>query len=171
VPDFNEDAFSFIPESECVPDASCQSLDTTTNEPDLMVRPAKAPAYVVRMSMYGLFVECKIIETRRSSHHEIVDYCKCGLRRFLNGQYASLMPSGMMVAYVRDGRTVASSLTPYLRDEATTYEVKMLPEARQSDEAIPPVYVSRHGRENVVVGAKRRSVGHIDIAHLWLHVA
>jgi hypothetical protein len=171
IPDFNEDAFSHIPESECVPDASAQPFDHTTNEPDLVVRPAKTPANVARTSMYGLYIECKIIEAKRSCHHEIVDYCKSGLQRFLDGRYASVMPSGMMVAYVRDGRTVSSCLIPYLRDQANTYEVRLLPEARQNDERTPPVYVSRHGRANVLVGAKRRPVGDIDIAHLWLHVA
>ena len=170
VPDFNDDAFVFIPESEGVPDWSGRPLDNTTNKPDLVVRPIKPPAGVVRTSTYGMFIECKILDRSRE-HHGIGDYCTSGLLKFVQGIYAAVMPSGMMVAYVRNRKSVPSCLTPHLRGNATRYEVKVLPEARWNDPRTPPVYVSRHGRTTVVVGATRRVPGDIDIAHLWLDVA
>jgi hypothetical protein len=63
----------------------------------------------------ALFVECKPVDKK---HPIRSDYCDAGLRRFIDGDYAWTMQEGMMVAYVRDGRTIAKSLVPELAKRA-----------------------------------------------------
>ncbi len=121
---------------------------------------------------YGMFVECKIIEHSKDDH-SIEHYCKNGLRRFVEGEYACVMPSGMMVAYVRKKKTIARHLTPYLQNRLHDYEVQSLPtlHPRRSSQTPPPVYVSTHGRSKALVGTRGRSPGVIENTHLWLDVA
>lgn len=171
VPGFTELVFQHIPESEGVPDCSGMPFKEGTKRPDLVFRPVRLPRGVVRSSTYGLFVECKIIHSSRD-HHGINDYIKDGLLRFISGDYAWMMPSGMMVAYVRNGKTVPSLLIPHLSKEEhrQAYKVKRLPSLRQgSPLRAPPTYVSLHGRTpHVQPGGL--SLGDIEIAHLWLDV-
>lgn len=169
IPDFTEDAFGWIPEGEGAPNSSGRPEKDTTKLPDLVVRPAKIPGYVVRTSMYGLFIECKIIH-RSTDHHGVGDYCDKGLIRFVDGTYAAVMRSGMMVAYVRNRETVVSCLTPHLLQNHELYEVKSLPSARKRESFKPIAYVSRHGRSTVAVGSRGRSPGDIEIVHIWLDV-
>lgn len=170
VPGFTECAFQHMPESEGVPDSSGSLANEHTKQPDLVFRPVIVPQDVLRTSTYGWFVECKILH-RSVDHHAVTDYCKDGLQRFIDGRYAYMMPSGLMLAYVRNRQKIPSVLVPYLRQasEHAHYEVKSLPEPWLAGDQVPGrpgVYVSRHGRSQVQVGT--RSPGNIAIAHLWL---
>jgi hypothetical protein len=168
---FTERAFQHIPEGEWVPECSDTPSDESNKCPDLVFRPVISPRGVIRTSTYGLFVECKIVH-RSTDHHGIFDYCNKGLLRFTKGRYAWMMPSAMMIAYVRNGKDVPSFLTPYLSIQKyqEDYEVKTLPTLRKGQELLkPPIYVSTHGRQSVKV--RERSPGDIEIAHLWLDVA
>ena len=59
----------------------------------------KRDQYAIRSDQDGLFVECKPID----GHHSIIScYCKKGLTRFINGDYAWAMQDALMVGYVDD---------------------------------------------------------------------
>lgn len=57
----------------------------------------------------ALVVECKPVD---KTHPAGRDYCDKGLHRFVNGDYAWTMQEALMVAYVRDGRRIATNLFP-----------------------------------------------------------
>lgn len=166
---FSERIFQHIPESEVTPNSSGRPLKSDIEKPDLVFRLAITPKGVARALNYGLFVECKIIHTS-TNHHSIKDYCgKNGLERFIDGRYAWTMPSGMMIAYVRNSNDIPDTLDPYLRDgaNASRLEVKQYPATPARGQNLRPlVYESVHGRSKVP-----RQPGDIKIAHLWLHVA
>jgi hypothetical protein len=77
--------------------------------PDLVFRPP-VPRDVRNSTDWGYFVECKIIDGAKS----IGLYCTEGITRFANGEYCARMPSGGMLAYVRDGSQPFGSLQPRL---------------------------------------------------------
>lgn len=76
-------------------------------QPDLTFRPLLRHG-VRNSGNWGWFVECKLINGGGS----VTRYCKHGVRRFIDGRYAARMPSGAMLAYVRDGRQPFDSLRP-----------------------------------------------------------
>ncbi len=80
--------------------------------PDLTFQPKNTPREVTHQSDWGLFAECKIVEPR--SDHSPGVYCQDGVGRFADGRYAKCMASGVMVAYVRDGRRPFATLKPLL---------------------------------------------------------
>ena len=61
----------------------------------------------------ALFVECKPVD---AAHAAGSAYCDDGLIRFVNGDYAWAMQDAMMLAYVRNGRTIAGHLTPAMAE-------------------------------------------------------
>ena len=79
--------------------------------PDLVFRPPIA-AGVCNRGDWGYFVECKVVDGAKS----IGLYCTQGIARFTSGEYAAWMPSGGMLAYVRDGArpfvSVRSTILP-----------------------------------------------------------
>lgn len=113
----------------------------------------------------GLFVECKIVGRSRPVGS---NYAKKGLLRFVDGDYAWAMPSGMMLAYVYGGKTVPGTLTPFLKKSANQpadpYLTRSLP---QRDRRLPGIFVSRHGRQWIYPGTGR-CPGDVTIMHLWL---
>ncbi len=64
--------------------------------PDLRVDLVDRPN-VVLLTDDGLFIECKPVD---AAHSIPAHYCRRGVRRFIEGEYAWAMPEGMMVAYV-----------------------------------------------------------------------
>jgi hypothetical protein len=119
--------------------------------PDLVFRPPTPPDARNR-SDWGYFVECKIIDGTKS----VGLYCKQGVARFTNGEYAAWMPSSALLAYVRDGSRPFATLQPHL---ATSFSTRSHA-ARVADAS-----VSVHGRGALPVPC-------VDIAllHLWLCV-
>jgi len=79
--------------------------------PDLSfkLRNGGAERRPVISSHEALFVECKPVD---AAHAAGSAYCDDGLIRFVNGDYAWAMQEAMMLAYVRNGRTIAKHLTP-----------------------------------------------------------
>lgn len=170
IPGFSQVYFGHITESERTPNASGIHTSSDLELPDLVFRPVRTPRNA-QTWRFGLFVECKIINCKQKGHKEW-NYCYEGLKRFITGAYASAMPSGMMIAYVRDGTDIPGTLTPYLGKQAQhqKLEVCQLPALRQGANSRPPdAYISIHGRAQVNFGGV--NVGDIKIAHLWLNVA
>lgn len=84
-------------------------------KPDLTFRP---PTYasVTNTTRWGWFVECKIINGAAS----VTAYRDKGVSRFSSGEYAAWMPSGAMLAYVRDGLEPLTALEQPLRENVGT---------------------------------------------------
>lgn len=121
-------------------------------QPDLAFRPPR-PAGVRNLGQWGLFVECKIIDD--AAHHTPRLYCTQGVARFTRGEYAPQMRSGMLLAYVRDGRRPHATLDPLLgADYATRSHAR-----GASDDLSRSVH-------------DRARVGCVEVAltHLWLPV-
>lgn len=90
--------------------------DSFRQSPDLTFQPKNTPREVTHIGEWGLFAECKIVEPR--SDHSPGVYCRDGVERFVDGRYAKSMSSGMMVAYVRDGRRPFATLKSLLGNAA-----------------------------------------------------
>jgi hypothetical protein len=80
-------------------------------KPDLVLFLLKRESLTILPSHDGIFAECKPVD---DDHPIGRDYCDGGIKRFVNGDYAWTMQEGMMVAYVRGGRTIAKDLAPVL---------------------------------------------------------
>jgi hypothetical protein len=80
-------------------------------KPDLVAFLMEREHLSVRPSQDALFAECKPVD---DAHQIGRDYCDSGIQRFVNGEYAWAMQEGMMIAYVRGGRTINTHLAPVL---------------------------------------------------------
>lgn len=111
---------------------------------------------------FPLTVECKLIDSDNGK--KIGLYCKDGISRFIDGRYAWYAREAFMLAYVRDGATIATCLTPQLikcqKKSPDLFQTEQLPQTVNT-----PSYElaqSRHGRQF------SGNPGSIDIWHLWL---
>lgn len=121
-------------------------------QPDLTFRPIVSVG-VRNRGDWGWFVECKIVNGKSS----VKRYCEKGVQRFVEGCYASRMPSAAMFAYVRDGSDPHGSLRPLLTGRYGDAKVAA-PEPSNSLEVR-----SQHNRS----GATPRCCP-IELTHLWL---
>lgn len=143
------------------------SGDSVQKQPDLMIRLRQLHPGAPGSSRWAAVFECKIVD--RS--HPVRLYCREGVSRFVEGDYAWAMPSAMMVAYARDSETVEGSLTPYLAKHQESgsdpFATRNLPTRRlELSGAEPWVYASSHDRRwKHTNGALP---GPIEILHLWL---
>ena len=125
--------------------------DGVDRAPDLVMRP---PALNVRRrNDWGAFIECKIIGPE--GHHSPREYCVNGVARFVQGHYAPRMPSGTMLAYVRDRRTPHASLSPILGEPPYN--------TRRHDVVTTDTSRSEHYR-----GSQPAPCVTITLTHLWL---
>ncbi|MBC7821320.1 MAG: hypothetical protein IAG10_30910 [Planctomycetaceae bacterium] len=118
----------------------------------------------------ALFVECKPVDAKHAAGGK---YCDKGLIRFVNGDYAWAMQEGMMLAYVRDGRTIAGHLIPVMSDPArmTSLAINQLPNPSLVPDAAAnsraeAIYVSQHCRSFSWPDNKGQATD-ITIYHLW----
>lgn len=126
------------------------------NRPDLSIH------LTCRPSRLPLIVECKLIDLRKRKGIDL--YCDEGLVRFINGQYAWYAQEAFMIAYVRDGATIASCLTPHLEKNQQKPPDHFLTEQLPKTVTWPfyDVAQSRHVRRFP------NNPGSIDVWHLWL---
>lgn len=119
-----------------------------------------------RNPSFPLVVECKIIDI--SSHKQIELYCQKGLLRFIKGEYAWAVREAFMLAYVRDGSTISTCLSPFLSKcqsgESDTYHTTALP-GPEDGEALAR---TNHAREFHYINQREEGPGPISIWHLWL---
>lgn len=118
--------------------------------PDLVFRPPRYRGVRIRDD-WGLFVECKIV----SGPGSVGRYCTQGVVRFATGEYCARMPSGAMIAYVRDGSRLFPSLELRLKGRYLTRSHVVRPSNDMSD--------SKHIRSTLFL----RCVD-ITMTHLWL---
>jgi hypothetical protein len=123
-----------------------------------------------RSRCFPLIVEAKIIDSATSKTETL--YCNQGLRRFIDGEYAWASREAFMIAYVRDGSSIATKLEPFLSNGMVQvppeYLVEQLPIStgpKGSDLA-----QSCHGR-NFIYSHQTppaNKPGSITVWHLWV---
>lgn len=123
-----------------------------------------------RNSNFPLIVEAKIIEAKNGKTVRL--YCEKGLRRFIKGEYSWGTQEAFMMAYVRDGSSVMSKLTPFLSKLMTTDFSTYLVEELPKPVAKRGIDLSRskHGRKFVYTNQAPplNTPGSIALWHLWL---
>jgi len=119
-----------------------------------------------RTLRFPLIAEAKIIDIQKGENL----YCSQGIQRFLNGEYAWGGREALMIAYVRDGSTIANRLQPYLAqsDQAASYAVESAPTSLQA--ANYDAARSIHGRLFLYAhtAAPANDPGPISLWHLWV---
>jgi len=75
-------------------------------------RPDLCVHLTYRNPSFPLTIECKIINL--DAQQDSDRYCNQGLVKFVSGEYAWASREAIMVAYVRDGSSISSCLTPFL---------------------------------------------------------
>jgi hypothetical protein len=116
----------------------------------------------------ALFVECKPVDAK---HPVGSKYCDDGLIRFVRGDYAWAMQEGMMLAFTRDGRTIAKHLIPTMSESARMKSLQTLdlPSVGKGVSAFTTaeaVHISRHKRPFPWLHGKGQA-SDITIYHLW----
>lgn len=137
--------------------------------PDLVFRVHQRLPGLTYSEQRGLFTECKIVALTTPG---VGRYCDDGLCRFVNGDYAWAMPSGLMLAYLMDphAHSIVKTLYPKLKNSRITrpdpYATRRLPHPPRDIEHTE-VRVTSHARRwryPDIGGAP----GDVEILHLWL---
>lgn len=129
-------------------------------------RPDLSIHLTARSRRFPLIAEAKIIDASKGESL----YCNQGLRRFVNGEYGWGGREAVMVAYVRDGSTIATRLSPYLAVPAqlASFAVEDAPTSLST--AACDAARSRHGRSFLYAHLvpPANDPGAIALWHLWV---
>lgn len=145
-----------------------------TKTPDLCFRLRDDNCEQLRIipEFNALFIECKPVD---ATHPVGGKYCDDGLVRFVRGDYAWAMQEGMMLAYARDGRTIADHLIPAMSNDPrlVSLATSQLPERCSAPSAAAcavaeAVHTTRHRRQFQWRDGKG-AASEICIYHLWHH--
>lgn len=123
-----------------------------------------------RTRNFPLIVEAKILDSATAKTATL--YCDKGLCRFLAGEYAWASQEAFMLAYVRDGATIAGQLTPLLSKDTThaspRYAVQTLPTSTTTLGGT--LAWSQHVRAFAYLHQAHpaHNPGPITVWHLWL---
>ena len=145
--------------------AECISVDGShlQKQPDLSIVLSDADR------RFPLVAEAKILDAATSKTARL--YCKNGIRRFVQGEYAWSNREAFMIGYVRDGSSIDPTLKAFLAKAAVSdpdrYLVEALPVPVWSGTS--DLAYTRHGRR-FVYGSQRppNRPGPISLWHLWL---
>ena len=118
---------------------------------------------------FPLVAEAKVLDAASSKTARL--YCKGGIRRFVEGEYAWARREAFMIGYVRDGSLIDPAFTNALSRAAGLhphrYLVKSLPVPVGSGAS--DLAYTRHGRNFVYRSQPPPNIsGPISIWHLWL---
>ena len=118
---------------------------------------------------FPLVAEAKILDAAASK--TVALYCKNGIRRFVEGEYAGGNREAFMIGYVRDGSSIDMALKDALSKamelHPDRYLVEALPVPVESDSS--DLAYTRHGRDFVYDSQRPpNSPGPISVWHLWL---
>lgn len=132
-------------------------------------RPDLSILLSARTRRFPLIVEAKIIDATKGEYL----YCSQGVRRFLNGDYGWGGREAFMIAYVRDGTTIATRLKPYLAQssQAASYSVQNAPIAVAAGAC--DAARTKHGRSFVYTHTSppANDPGAISLWHLWVNAS
>lgn len=109
----------------------------------------------------GLFVECKPVDR---NHTVLSCYCKKGLIRFVNGDYAWAMQDALMVGYIT--KTYSFNNLASVLNAKNSAELKTMD---HSEMVGFQLYRSKHDRE-FEWSEDRGKACCISVSHLWLSV-
>ena len=116
---------------------------------------------------FPLVAEAKILDAAASK--TVAQYCRNGIRRFVEGDYAWGGREAFMIGYVRDGSSIDTTLGGFLATDLhrRRYRVEALPIAVGADSS--DLAYTRHGRD-FVYGSQPapNGPGPISVWHLWL---
>lgn len=118
---------------------------------------------------FPLIAEAKIIDAGASKTEAL--YCDNGIMRFVEGDYSWGNREAFMLAYVRDGASIKTKLTPFLSKAMTKLPPDYLVEELPVKIALKGTDLARsqHGRDFVYLGSSpSRKPGTISVWHLWL---
>ncbi|EMX8451029.1 TPA: hypothetical protein L3996_002575 [Pseudomonas aeruginosa] len=141
--------------------------DHLDKQPDLTFRPIRNLIPSSNTVPTAIFIECKPVD---SVHPLISTYCRSGLMRFINGDYAWGVDRAMMVGYVRNICALPGGLFTAFSDPLLSSELGLngqlepLPNTAAGD----AVHQSLHWRCFLVPEASAPA-GKISINHLWLY--
>lgn len=148
------------------------NLQKLAKTPDLSfkLRYADAEPRPLISSHDALFVECKPVD---GDHSAGAAYCDDGLIRFVNGDYAWAMQDAMMLAYARDGRTIAEHLAPALAASDRKASLRIVrplevcqgPAAASCAEA-EAIHTTQHRRDFRWPDGKGLATA-VTVYHLW----
>jgi hypothetical protein len=152
----------------------CANYDGTrlTKAPDLFfkLRDDESEPRPVLSEHEGLFIEAKPVD---STHPVGSKYCDDGVIRFVRGDYSWAMQEAMMLAYARDGRTIAGHLIPAMTEAArkTSLATIRVPEGCLATAAAAcpeaeAVHISEHRRDFPWPDGKGPATN-ISVYHLW----
>ena len=170
IPGFNRRSYESVERQ-----AQVANFDGTrlTKSPDLCfrLRYDDCDSRMTLSEFDALFIECKPVD---SAHPAGSKYCDDGLIRFVIGDYGWAMQEGMMLAYARNGRTIAGHLIPAMseQDRMKSLATVRLPQSSlaKGSAAIPGVaeglHISEHRRSFSWPDAKGQATN-ITIYHLW----
>jgi hypothetical protein len=132
-------------------------------------RPDLSVHLTERNPSFPLAVECKILDEPSGKRIEM--YCNDGLARFVRGEYAWASREAFMLAYVRDGSTILSSLSPLLAQSQALkpdiFQTEVLPDSIKHTSM--HLARSSHNRTfRYVSQTSQNNPGVIAIWHLWL---
>lgn len=136
-------------------------------QPDLAFRPIRNLISCGNTVPLAIFIECKPIDAR----HPIPSvYCRDGLIRFVNGDYAWGVDRAMMIGYVRNICTLPGGLSIALADSTLSREMELSGklESRPNTDSGDTVCQSSHNRKFQLPGMAS-PVGQIVVNHLWLN--
>ena len=118
---------------------------------------------------FPLVAEAKILDTAASKTTAL--YCKNGIRRFVQGEYAWGNREAFMIGYVRDGSLIDPTLKDFLSEAAASKRDRYLVEVHPVPvgSGASDLAYTRHGRK-FVYGSQRppNRPGPISLWHLWL---
>ena len=118
---------------------------------------------------FPLIAEAKILDAAASKTAAL--YCKDGIRRFVEGEYAWGTREAFMIGYVRDGSSIATTLNAVLSKAVDLYPHRYLVEALPVPvgSSSSDLAYTRHRRDFVYGGQRPpNSPGPISVWHLWL---
>lgn len=138
-------------------------------QPDLTFRPLRGFIQTRNTVPTAIFVECKPVD---STHPIAGTYCRTGLVRFVNGDYAWAVDRAMMLAYVRNICHLPQGLSSCLANQSLAQELNLLGNLQPALPTIngETVCMSQHDRRFCLPGSNL-SVGSITVHHLWLYPA
>ena len=143
-----------------------RSFDGTSLEkrPDLVFRRQGVLPGFLR-DFCGLFVECKVVD----SAHPVHLYGGQGIARFVHGEYAWAMSTGMLVGYARNEHALPKSLADHLQSHGDKYHTKA--GSLTLEYAIPEgaVCVTLHGKPWTY--GNGQAPGEIRLSHMWFTIA
>ena len=131
-----------------------------SKKPDMVVALADRPN--VKSTQDGIFIECKMVDSRPS---RLNDYCDHGINRFIIGDYAWAMTEALMVGFknVHDKPSTALE-SAFKRPGRPVHAVGKLRDCNRSMNN-PPTAVSVHKRTFKMF---KKRVPKIKLRHLWL---